>query len=219
MKRLLVVDDAMSMRRLIRDVAAEAGWEVVGEATDGAEAVAAYERLRPDLVTMDLVMPVMGGSRRSGASGPPTPARASWSSRRWTRSRRCSTRSATAPSTSSSSPSSAGASSACSASSATPRPTHPEASRDDDRASPRPDRRRLGPSSPSSAAPATCSFPRSWPRPVAASSAPAAGGRGRRPRAPRRRSRPRSSPAGRSRAWPSASRPGARRPSTRSSPR
>ena len=61
MKRLLVVDDAMFMRRLIRDVAAEAGWEVAGEAADGAEAVASYERLRPDLVTMDLVMPVMGG--------------------------------------------------------------------------------------------------------------------------------------------------------------
>jgi two-component system chemotaxis response regulator CheY len=61
MKRLLVVDDALFMRRLIRDVAAEAGWEVAGEAADGAEAVACYERLRPDLVTMDLVMPVMGG--------------------------------------------------------------------------------------------------------------------------------------------------------------
>jgi two-component system chemotaxis response regulator CheY len=61
MNRLLVVDDALFMRRLIRDVAAEAGWEIAGEAANGAEAVALYERLRPDLVTMDLVMPVMGG--------------------------------------------------------------------------------------------------------------------------------------------------------------
>jgi two-component system chemotaxis response regulator CheY len=61
MKRLLVVDDALFMRKMICGVAAEAGWEVVGEAGDGAEAVALYERLRPDLVTMDLVMPVMGG--------------------------------------------------------------------------------------------------------------------------------------------------------------
>ena len=61
MKRLLVVDDAMLMRRLIRDVAIEAGWEVAGEARDGAEAVALYETLRPDLVTMDVVMPNMGG--------------------------------------------------------------------------------------------------------------------------------------------------------------
>jgi two-component system chemotaxis response regulator CheY len=61
MKRLLVVDDALFMRKLICGVAAEAGWEVVGEAGDGAEAIALYEQLHPDLVTMDLVMPVMGG--------------------------------------------------------------------------------------------------------------------------------------------------------------
>lgn len=62
MGRLLVVDDAMIMRKLIRDVAVEAGWVVAGEASNGAEAVALYETLRPDLVTMDLVMPVMGGN-------------------------------------------------------------------------------------------------------------------------------------------------------------
>src|SRR5262245_49979510 len=61
MKRLLVVDDALLMRKVIRDVAAEAGWEVAGEAANGAEAVALYQELRPDLVTMDVVMPVMGG--------------------------------------------------------------------------------------------------------------------------------------------------------------
>ncbi len=61
MKRLLVVDDALLMRKLIRDVAAEAGWEVAGEARNGAEAVELYAKLRPDLVTMDVVMPTMGG--------------------------------------------------------------------------------------------------------------------------------------------------------------
>jgi len=61
MKRLLVVDDALFMRKMISDVAADAGWEVVGEAGDGAAAISLYEHLRPDLVTMDLVMPVMGG--------------------------------------------------------------------------------------------------------------------------------------------------------------
>jgi two-component system chemotaxis response regulator CheY len=61
MKRLLVVDDALFMRKLICGVAAEAGWEVVAEAGNGAEAVTLYEQHRPDLVTMDLVMPVMGG--------------------------------------------------------------------------------------------------------------------------------------------------------------
>ncbi len=61
MKRLLVVDDALFMRKLIRGVAAEAGWDVVGEAGNGAEAVMLYQQHQPDLVTMDLVMPVMGG--------------------------------------------------------------------------------------------------------------------------------------------------------------
>ncbi|WP_435009908.1 response regulator [Tundrisphaera lichenicola] len=73
MGRLLVVDDAMIMRKLIRDVAIEAGWEVAGEARNGAEAVDLYEKLRPDLVTMDLVMPVMGGNealRRIRAADP-----------------------------------------------------------------------------------------------------------------------------------------------------
>ena len=61
MRRLLVVDDALFMRKLIRGVAAEAGWEVVAEAGNGEEAVALYAQHKPDLVTMDLVMPVMGG--------------------------------------------------------------------------------------------------------------------------------------------------------------
>jgi two-component system chemotaxis response regulator CheY len=61
MKRLLVVDDALFMRKMICGLAAEAGWHVVGEARNGAEAVALYQEHRPDLVTMDLVMPVMGG--------------------------------------------------------------------------------------------------------------------------------------------------------------
>ncbi|MFO0911149.1 MAG: response regulator [Isosphaeraceae bacterium] len=62
MGRLLVVDDALIMRKLIKDVAVAAGWQVAGEAGNGADAVALYQSLRPDLVTMDLVMPVMGGN-------------------------------------------------------------------------------------------------------------------------------------------------------------
>ncbi len=61
MRRLLVVDDAIFMRRLIKDVAREAGWEVVGEAGNGIEAVNLYREHRPDLVTMDVVMPMMNG--------------------------------------------------------------------------------------------------------------------------------------------------------------
>jgi two-component system chemotaxis response regulator CheY len=61
MRRILIVDDALFMRKLIGGVASDAGWEIVGEAADGKRAVELYEKLRPDLVTMDLVMPIMGG--------------------------------------------------------------------------------------------------------------------------------------------------------------
>ena len=60
-KRLLITDDAMIIRAMIRDAATEAGWEVVGEATNGAEAVELYQSLKPDLVTLDLVMPQFDG--------------------------------------------------------------------------------------------------------------------------------------------------------------
>jgi two-component system chemotaxis response regulator CheY len=60
-KRVLIVDDAMIMRMRIKEIAKEAGWDVVGEATNGAEGIARYKELRPDLVTMDIVMPTMDG--------------------------------------------------------------------------------------------------------------------------------------------------------------
>jgi two-component system chemotaxis response regulator CheY len=60
-KRILIVDDAMIMRMRIKELAKEAGWEVVGEAVNGEEAVAKYRELKPDLVTMDIVMPILDG--------------------------------------------------------------------------------------------------------------------------------------------------------------
>lgn len=60
-KRLLVVDDALIMRAIIKDAARKAGWEIVGEATTGSEAVAKFGELRPDLTTLDIVMPEMDG--------------------------------------------------------------------------------------------------------------------------------------------------------------
>ena len=59
--RLLVVDDALIMRAMIKDVARHAGWDIAGEAANGVEAVARYRELKPDLVTLDIVMPEMDG--------------------------------------------------------------------------------------------------------------------------------------------------------------
>jgi len=59
--RLLIVDDALIMRMKIRELAEAAGWTVVAEAGDGAVAVAKYKDLKPDLVTLDMVMPRMDG--------------------------------------------------------------------------------------------------------------------------------------------------------------
>lgn len=59
--KLMIVDDAMIIRLRIREIALAAGWDVVGEAASGAQAVELYADLKPDLVTMDIVMPVMDG--------------------------------------------------------------------------------------------------------------------------------------------------------------
>jgi two-component system, chemotaxis family, chemotaxis protein CheY len=61
MKRVMIVDDAMFMRMVLRGMLEKNGYEVVGEAKDGIEAISAYERLKPDLVTMDITMPNMNG--------------------------------------------------------------------------------------------------------------------------------------------------------------
>lgn len=60
-KKILVVDDAQFMRVLLRDIIEENGYEVVGEAENGEEAIKLYQELKPDLVTMDITMPVMDG--------------------------------------------------------------------------------------------------------------------------------------------------------------
>ena len=58
---VLVCDDAIFMRTMISDILAQAGFEIVGEAETGTQAVEKYRQLKPDLVTMDIVMPDMGG--------------------------------------------------------------------------------------------------------------------------------------------------------------
>ena len=60
-KRVLVVDDSMLMRRMICDCLSDSGWEIVAEADNGEEAVRQYRDHRPDVVTMDIVMPGTDG--------------------------------------------------------------------------------------------------------------------------------------------------------------
>ena len=61
MARVLIADDASFMRQMIREIIEPEGHEVVGEATNGIEAVDLYNELSPDLVTMDIVMPKRSG--------------------------------------------------------------------------------------------------------------------------------------------------------------
>ena len=61
MARVLVVDDAAFMRKMVRDALAKGGHEVVGQAGNGVEALAQFRELRPDLVTLDITMPEKDG--------------------------------------------------------------------------------------------------------------------------------------------------------------
>jgi two-component system, chemotaxis family, chemotaxis protein CheY len=59
--KILIVDDAAFMRMMIKDILSKNGFEVVGEAADGNQAVEKYKELNPDLVTMDITMPEKDG--------------------------------------------------------------------------------------------------------------------------------------------------------------
>jgi two-component system, chemotaxis family, chemotaxis protein CheY len=61
MARVLVVDDAAFMRKVLGDALASGGHEVVGIAANGAEAVERYQELRPELTTLDITMPEKDG--------------------------------------------------------------------------------------------------------------------------------------------------------------
>lgn len=61
MARVLVVDDAAFMRKLLTDALVSGGHEVIGEAGNGIEAVAQWQQLRPELTTLDITMPEKDG--------------------------------------------------------------------------------------------------------------------------------------------------------------
>lgn len=61
MARVLIVDDAAFMRKMLSDALSSGGHEVVGEASNGNEAVQRFQELRPELTTLDITMPEKGG--------------------------------------------------------------------------------------------------------------------------------------------------------------
>lgn len=60
-KTILIVDDAAFMRMMIKDIVTRNGYEVIGEAENGIQALEMYNKLKPDLVTMDITMPERDG--------------------------------------------------------------------------------------------------------------------------------------------------------------
>ena len=61
MAKILIVDDSRTSRKILHGILEEAGHEVVAEATNGEEGYLQYKELKPELVTMDITMPVMDG--------------------------------------------------------------------------------------------------------------------------------------------------------------
>ncbi|MGM9924361.1 MAG: response regulator [Bacillus sp. (in: firmicutes)] len=61
MARILIVDDAKFMRAILSGILVKANHEIVGEGEDGQQAVELYKKHQPDLVTMDITMPIMSG--------------------------------------------------------------------------------------------------------------------------------------------------------------
>ncbi|MBP2029993.1 two-component system chemotaxis response regulator CheY [Methanohalophilus levihalophilus] len=61
MPKVLIVDDTAFMRKLMKNILFGAGFDVAGEAENGKMAVEMYQQIKPDIVTMDVVMPEMTG--------------------------------------------------------------------------------------------------------------------------------------------------------------
>lgn len=61
MAKVMIVDDAAFMRMMVKDILTKGGFEVVAEAANGEEALNKYRESKPDIVTMDITMPVVDG--------------------------------------------------------------------------------------------------------------------------------------------------------------
>lgn len=59
--KILIADDALFMRITLKNILTQAGYEVVGEAFNGQEAIELYQALKPDLTILDITMPEVGG--------------------------------------------------------------------------------------------------------------------------------------------------------------
>lgn len=61
MAKILIVDDSKTSRKILRNILEENNHEVVGEAVNGQDAIEKYQEINPEIVTMDITMPVMDG--------------------------------------------------------------------------------------------------------------------------------------------------------------
>ena len=61
MAKILIVDDAIFMRKMLSDILVKDGHEIVGEAENAKEAVNLYKKLKPDVMTLDIIMPEVEG--------------------------------------------------------------------------------------------------------------------------------------------------------------
>jgi len=62
MAKVMIVDDAAFLRAMLKEMLAQGGHDVIAEASNGEEAIEKYKLYRPDLVTMDITMPIMDGT-------------------------------------------------------------------------------------------------------------------------------------------------------------
>ncbi len=62
MANIMIVDDSKFTRKMLSDILTEKGHQIIGEAENAKEAVELYQRLKPDLVTLDIIMPEVEGT-------------------------------------------------------------------------------------------------------------------------------------------------------------